>query len=97
MTNPREPIEEQPCNSTSCSKSLWQTYHLLIFLALALTAGRITVVTSREGTPLSGANDRSRWLPSHVLLSEGPMSLMNRLRLLTQSTGIADLGIRLTK
>lgn len=72
MTNPREPIEEQPCNSTSCSKSLWQTYHLLIFLALALTAGRITVVTSREGdTAFLSANDRSRWATVACLVERG--------------------------
>ncbi len=40
----------------------WPTYRLLIVIALAIAAGRIAVVKSREGdTAFLSANDRSRW------------------------------------
>ena len=43
-----------------------------LFLALALTAGRITVVTSREGdTAFLSANDRSRWATVACLVERG--------------------------
>ena len=44
----------------------------MIFLALALTAGRIVVVTSREGdTAFLSANDRSRWATVATLVERG--------------------------
>ena len=50
----------------------WSIYHLMIVLALALTAGRISVVTSREGdTAFLSANDRSRWATVASLVERG--------------------------
>jgi len=50
----------------------WSIYHLMIALALALTAGRISVVTSREGdTAFLSANDRSRWATVASLVERG--------------------------
>ena len=52
--------------------SIWSTYHLMIFLAISLTAGRIVVVTSREGdTAFLSANDRSRWATVASLVERG--------------------------
>ena len=54
------------------ASSIWSTYHLLVILALALTAGRISVVTSREGdTAFLSANDRSRWATVAALVERG--------------------------
>ncbi len=54
------------------ASSIWSTYHLLVILALALTAGRISVVTSREGdTAFLSANDRSRWATVASLVERG--------------------------
>ncbi len=53
-------------------RNCWPTYHLLITLSLALTAGRIAVVSSPEGdTAFLSANDRSRWATVATLVERG--------------------------
>lgn len=48
------------------------TFQLLILIALAITAGRIAVVTSAEGdTAFLSANDRSRWCTVASLVERG--------------------------
>lgn len=48
------------------------TYHMIIIVALAIAAGRIAVVTSKEGdTPFLSANDRSRWCTVASLVERG--------------------------
>ena len=48
------------------------TYHLIVLVALALAAGRIAVVTSRDNlTAFLSANDRSRWCTVATLVEQG--------------------------
>ncbi|MEM8669639.1 MAG: hypothetical protein AAGG48_19080 [Planctomycetota bacterium] len=51
-------------------------YALLIVIALSITAGRIAVVTSREGTTaFLSANDRSRWATIACLVERGTYAI----------------------
>ncbi|MCC9641502.1 hypothetical protein LOC71_04400 [Rhodopirellula sp. JC740] len=52
------------------------TYAIMIVAALALAAGRISVVTSREGdTAFLSANDRSRWCTVAALVEDGTFAI----------------------
>ncbi|MGI9470690.1 MAG: hypothetical protein ACR2NZ_04090 [Rubripirellula sp.] len=52
------------------------TYHTLAIVALALTAGRISVVTGRDNlTAFLSANDRSRWCTVASLVEHGTYAI----------------------
>lgn len=51
-------------------------YHTLILIALAIAAGRIAVVTSKQGdTAFLSANDRSRWCTVASLVEHGTYAI----------------------
>ncbi|MFK8114365.1 MAG: hypothetical protein AB8B91_19340, partial [Rubripirellula sp.] len=51
-------------------------YHTLIFVALAISAGRIAVVSSANGdTAFLSANDRSRWCTVASLVEHGTFAI----------------------
>ena len=70
-----------------------QIYFLLMFIALAIVAGRIATVISREGdTAFLSANDRSRWctITSLVELRTYEIDKLSN----TRTTRIGGLGRR---
>ena len=67
-----ESVEHAVARSLPSNQSVWSSYHLMVALALAMTAGRIAMVTSREGdTAFLSANDRSRWATVASLVEKG--------------------------
>ena len=67
-----EGVEHPVASSLQSRHSVWSNYHLMVALALAMTAGRIAMVTSREGdTAFLSANDRSRWATVASLVERG--------------------------
>ena len=58
------------------------TYWLLILIGLAISAGRIAVVTSKEGdTPFLSANDRSRWCTIAALVEARTYEIDQHIKL----------------
>ncbi len=57
-------------------------YALLIFIGLCVAAGRIAVVTSREGdTAFLSANDRSRWCTIAALVEDGTYAIDRQIEI----------------
>lgn len=55
-------------------------YYLIIIAALAVAAGQIATVTSREGdTAFLSANDRSRWCTIATLVEQGTYAITNQI------------------
>ena len=58
------------------------TYYILAVVALALTAGRISVVTGRDGTTaFLSANDRSRWCTVASLVEHGTYAIDTQIEI----------------
>ena len=58
------------------------TYFTLALVALALTAGRISVVTGRDGTTaFLSANDRSRWCTVASLVEHGTYAIDTQIEI----------------
>ena len=63
-------------SSEEIRRGRWSTYALLGFAALLIAAGRIAVVSSREGdTAFQSANDRSRWATISALVEDGTYAI----------------------
>lgn len=70
---PKEEYRRRPRPSTN---------HLLIIVALAIAAGRIVMVTSKEGdTAFLSANDRSRWCTVASLVEHGTYAIDAQINL----------------
>lgn len=57
-------------------------YYVLVFVTLAIAAGRIAVVTSKDGsTAFLSANDRSRWCTVASLVEQGTYSIDKQIEI----------------
>ena len=72
-------MTEQEANEYSARR---KTYFTLALVALALTAGRISVVTGRDGTTaFLSANDRSRWCTVASLVEHGTYAIDTQIEI----------------
>jgi len=69
------------------------TYHMMIIVALAIAAGRIAVVTSKEGdTAFLSANDRSRWCTVASLVEHGTYEIDTQIKVKYDKKGLLTNG-----
>ncbi len=63
-------------------KQRQSTFHVMMLVALAITAGRIATVSSKEGdTAFLSANDRSRWCTVAALVEHGTYVIDEQIKI----------------